>query len=248
MTDHEKRIREALEVGPTEGPFRVIQAESAAYSYDVMTEDGYYVATAHGLVRGEDKTGEVTAAFFAACNPAAIRALLADLDAARAALQSQPAAEVSSDDDIYALWAKHCQTPGTTTRQLVCAFARALRPQAESDARRAAQEQLYTERERHTAEVKRLQAEIGRLQSLRPQAVPMTEGWQEVAACPDGDVWFSLSCGHVVMGWKQGPLLLDWEAAVDHDCCSDASAIKAMPVTPPAHHGITAPAGGEGQA
>ena len=81
--------------------------------------------------------------------------------------------------------------------------------------------------------------------ALRPQAVPMTGGWQEVAACPDGDVWFSLSCGHVVMGWKQGPLLLDWEAAVDHDCCSDASAIKAMPVTPPAHHGITAPAGGE---
>lgn len=81
--DHEKRIREALEAGPTEGPFRVIQAESAAYSYDVMTEDGYYVATAHGLVRGEDNTGEVTAAFFAACNPAAIRALLADLDAVR---------------------------------------------------------------------------------------------------------------------------------------------------------------------
>ena len=83
MTDHEKRIREALEAGPTEGPFRVIQAESAAYSYDVMTEDGYYVATAHGLVRGEDNTGEVTAAFFAACNPAAIRALLADLDRLR---------------------------------------------------------------------------------------------------------------------------------------------------------------------
>lgn len=51
----------------------------------------------------------------------------------------------------------------------------ALRPQSESDARRAAQEQLYTERERHTAEVKRLQAEIGRLQSERPQAVPMTD-------------------------------------------------------------------------
>ena len=84
--------------------------------------------------------------------------------------------------------------------------------------------------------------------ALRPQAVPMTEAWQEVAACPDGDVWFSLSCGHVVMGWKQGHLLLDWEAAIDHDCCSDASAIKAMPVTPPTHHGITAPAGGEKQA
>lgn len=51
------------------------------------------------------------------------------------------------------------------------------RPQAESEARRAAQEQLYTERERHTAEVKRLQAEIGRLQAERPQAVPMTDEW-----------------------------------------------------------------------
>lgn len=88
MTDHEKRIREALEAGPTEGPFHVIQAESAAYSYDVMTEDGYYVATAHGLVRGEDNTGEVTAAFIAACNPAAIRALLAELDAMRGALEA----------------------------------------------------------------------------------------------------------------------------------------------------------------
>ena len=71
-------------------------------------------------------------------------------------------------------------------------------------------------------------------------------GWQDVKDCPDGDVWFALSCGHVVMGWKQGPLVLDWEASIDHDCCYDASAIKAMPVTPPAHHGITAPAGGEG--
>ena len=50
-----------------------------------------------------------------------------------AALQSaQPAAAVS-DETIYAVWTQHCQTPGTTTRQLVCAFARAilaLRPQA----------------------------------------------------------------------------------------------------------------------
>ena len=97
MTDHEKRIREALEAGPTEGPLRVIQAESAAYSYDVMTEDGYYVATAHGLVRGEDNTGEVTAAFIAACNPSAIRALLADLDAMRGALKSVQAAIYMDD-------------------------------------------------------------------------------------------------------------------------------------------------------
>lgn len=44
---------------------------------------------------------------------------------ALAALQSaQPAAV--SDEAIYAVWAQHCQTPGTTTRQLVCGFARAL--------------------------------------------------------------------------------------------------------------------------
>lgn len=58
-------------------------------------------------------------------------------------------------------------------------------------------------------------------------------GWVAVPDCPDGDVWFALSCGHVVMGYKQGDLILDWEAAVDHDCCYDASAIKAMPVVPP---------------
>lgn len=44
---------------------------------------------------------------------------------------------------------------------------------AETDARREAQEQLYVERERHTAEVKKLQSEIGRLQALRRE--PMTD-------------------------------------------------------------------------
>jgi len=58
-------------------------------------------------------------------------------------------------------------------------------------------------------------------------------GWVAVQDCPDGDVWFALSCGHVVMGYKRGDLILDWEAAVDHDCCYDASAIKAMPVVLP---------------
>ena len=44
---------------------------------------------------------------------------------ALAALQSaQPAAV--SDEAIYAVWTQHCQTPGTTTRQLVCGFARAI--------------------------------------------------------------------------------------------------------------------------
>ena len=45
----------------------------------------------------------------------------------------------------------------------------------ETAARREAQEQLYAARERHTAEVKKLQAEIGRLQALRPVAMTPSE-------------------------------------------------------------------------
>jgi len=45
----------------------------------------------------------------------------------------------------------------------------------ETAARREAQEQLYAARERHTAEVKGLQAEIGRLQALRPVAMTPSE-------------------------------------------------------------------------
>ena len=51
------------------------------------------------------------------------------------------------------------------------------------------------------------------------------------------NVWFSLSCGHVVMGYKHGAIF-DWEANIDHDCCGDATATKAMPVTPPDSYGI----------
>ena len=64
-----------------------------------------------------------------------------------------------------------------------------------------------------------------------------TGAWQDVSACPDGDVWFSLSCGHVVMGYKHGSIF-DWEASIDHDCCGDATATKAMSITPPDSHGI----------
>ena len=78
--DHEKRIREALEAGPTEGPFEVVR--DSTYSYDIKTTDAYIVATTHGYV-GDQLTSRPMAEFIAACNPAAIRALLADLDAVR---------------------------------------------------------------------------------------------------------------------------------------------------------------------
>lgn len=98
----------------------------------------------------------------------------------RAALQAQP--EEVSDEPTEAqiaagmreLFAGPKPWPSwEVTLKRVYQAMFALRPQSESEARRAAQEQLYTERERHTAEVKRLQTEIGRLKSERPQAAPV---------------------------------------------------------------------------
>lgn len=88
MTEHEKRIREALEAGPTEGPFQVVRG--GTYCWDIKTTDSYDVATTHGYVRNQVDSLP-TANFIAACNPSAIRALLADLDAARAALSEAKA-------------------------------------------------------------------------------------------------------------------------------------------------------------
>lgn len=58
--------------------------------------------------------------------------------------------------------------------------------------------------------------------------------WRSLNDCPDGDVWFALSCGHVVMGYKAGEFM-EWESMADHDCCFDAHAISAMPVQVPQH-------------
>lgn len=76
--------------------------------------------------------------------------------------------------------------------------------------------------------------EGGRAMARAALAGVSAGGWVAVTACPDGDVWLALSCGHVVMGWKQGDLL-DWEAMCDHDCCHDAHAVKAQPVATPTH-------------
>ena len=80
------------------------------------------------------------------------------------------------DNELSEEWTCNSYHPSLRPALKAARAILALRPaqQSESEARRAAQEQLYTERERHTAEVKRLQAEIGRLQSAQ-QAVPMTD-------------------------------------------------------------------------
>jgi hypothetical protein len=141
--DH-KAIRGALEAGPTEGPF--ITFNDQVYR---ATDPDLTTPVASWNTCGFTMEGvSIDALYYAACNPSAIRALLADLDEARsalAALQSaQPAAAVS-DAAIYAVWAQHCQTPGTTTRQLVCAFARAILTQRPA---------ALTEREAFEAEMR----------------------------------------------------------------------------------------------
>jgi hypothetical protein len=57
--------------------------------------------------------------------------------------------------------------------------------------------------------------------------------WLPIESAPIGDYWFALDCGHVVMGFKAGDGLVDWESAIDHDCCADAAATCCMPVIPP---------------
>jgi len=81
-----------------------------------------------------------------------------------------------------------------------------IRFDAAVDARRLAQERLYSERERHTAEVKRLQLEIGRL-TATPEPVgealqfpPMPEGWPARFRCDscdgNGEIGELVSMGH----------------------------------------------------
>lgn len=154
----------------------------------------------------------------------------------RAALQAQPAAVSDAElrKTIDAL-----RDPGTvsafyngyytlTPDELRRAIL-ALRPQSESDARRAAQEQLYTERERHTAEVKRLQAEIGRLQSLHPQAVPMT------------DEQFT----QLLRKLKRSREVFQAGRDSYETACAPMNSDDEAWFAYLAHHGITAPAGGE---
>ena len=102
-----------------------------------------------------------------------------------------------------------------------------LKDQAQAEAAKGAEAiaSLASEREANailTAEVEALRAEVER---LRPK-------WLPLADCPNGDVWFALGCGHVVLGYKDAGFV-DWESSIDHDCCADAVALKAMPMVPP---------------
>lgn len=101
MTDHEKRIREALEAGPTEGPWLHNKQGYPKSDVRAAGDGGRNIANTWGTAASQAKTPEaykartdqdrLNAAYIAACNPAAIRALLADLDEARAALTAAKA-------------------------------------------------------------------------------------------------------------------------------------------------------------
>lgn len=97
MTDHEKRIREALDAGPTEGPWASEVDDTNPNELNIISNNRPYVATAWPADASNDREQEANAAFIAACNPSAIRALLADLDAMRGALKSVQAAIYMDD-------------------------------------------------------------------------------------------------------------------------------------------------------
>lgn len=82
MTDNEKRIREALEAGPTEGPFITFNDQVYRATDPDLTTPVASWNTAGFTMEGVS----IDALYYAACNPSAIRALLADLDAMRGAL------------------------------------------------------------------------------------------------------------------------------------------------------------------
>jgi len=163
-----------------------------------------------------------------------------------------------TDEQIYDEWVRQCQATGITTRTLVCNFARAilaLRPQSESEARRAAQEQLYTERERHTSEVKRLQAEIGRLQAETAEPFGYFRshlwGWEDCSEHDEGAkaLYERPQAAPKLIGWRTENFL--WETGDIDKARNWEPNIGVLPVfegdpnTKLGSRGITDPAGGE---
>ena len=79
MSDAIKRIREALAAGPTPGPWTVMPANAGEQC--VARINAWESVPPNGVELAHDT---IDAAFIAACNPAAIRELLAEHDALKA--------------------------------------------------------------------------------------------------------------------------------------------------------------------
>jgi hypothetical protein len=92
MTDRYARIREALAMGPTPGPFSASRSYSPGNQELILRltrNDEYGITENYCTVRnslGDTWKTEADAAFIAACDPDTIRALLDERDALREAL------------------------------------------------------------------------------------------------------------------------------------------------------------------
>ena len=67
---------------------------------------------------------------------------------------------------------------------------------------------------------------------LKDKAAAQGQKWLDLDDCPDGRVFFALSCGHVADGRRHG-LIQSWDD--EFVCCVNSVALKAMPVILPAH-------------
>ena len=95
MTDRYARIREALAMGPTPGPFSASRSYSPGNQELILRltrNDEYGITENYCTVRnslGDTWKTEADAAFIAACDPDTIRALLAERDRLATTLQAE---------------------------------------------------------------------------------------------------------------------------------------------------------------
>lgn len=110
MTDDIRAIREALEAGPTPGPWSVYWGRGGTYPLGIATKTQNIVTA---IARPASDEGCANAKLMAACNPTAIASILAHVevvekerDALRAALQDCKLVAKSHMDMAVAMGAK----------------------------------------------------------------------------------------------------------------------------------------------
>lgn len=84
ISDQERHIREALEAGPTEGPFITFNDQV----YRASDPDLLSPVASWNTSQFTQEGVSIDALYYASCSPAAMRAVLAELDAARRLLLS----------------------------------------------------------------------------------------------------------------------------------------------------------------
>jgi hypothetical protein len=90
MSEHEKRIREALEAGPTPGPWNAHVSDPG--TFQVATVERFGIYSSHPEYGGNVGVPDADAVYVAACSPGNLQALLDDLDRLRSEREVQDAA------------------------------------------------------------------------------------------------------------------------------------------------------------